>query len=99
MSIGGFEVLLTEGASQTYAAIRSNADLMAVNRSISALKTLPYIGRSYDPVYEAAKPPFDLLVAYAGHDGIYYVVEEDLRQVHVYFIEDQRRDPMRRFGS
>jgi len=84
---------------RAYKAIRAKVDLAAVNRSIEILGTLPYLGRAYDPVYEAAKPPFDLLVAYASHYGIYYVVEEEQHQIHMYFIEDQRRDPMTRFGS
>ena len=37
------------------------------------------------------------MVAYAGHYGIYYEVSDEREEVHVYHIEDQRRDPLSRF--
>lgn len=93
-----YEVKLTHGARQAYRDICSNADLGRVNKLLDILDTAPYIGHVYDPIYDAARLPFDLLVVYAGHFGIYYVVEEEAKQVLVFFIEDQRRDPLGRFG-
>ena len=95
----GYQVLFTEEAKNAYSRIRSLGDLKEVNDVLRVLDTVPGIGREYDPVYAAARPPFAVMVAYAGHFGIYYVVSEEQHEVQVYFIEDQRRDPLNRFGS
>ena len=50
-------------------------------------------------MYEAAKPEEPVLVAYAGHYGIYYDVSDEHDEVHIYYIEDQRRDPLSRFKA
>ena len=56
-------------------------------------------GSIYDPAYEAARPPVECRVVYAGHYGIYYSIGQDLDSpVVVFSIEDQRRDPSTRFG-
>ena len=95
----GYDVLLTPEAEGSYLAIQSQADLAKVDSMLDVLGTVPGIGRAYDPLYEAARPGIDgLLVVYAGHYGIYYVVDEDTSRVIVLSIEDQRRDPMARFG-
>lgn len=94
-----YEVVLTDRAKRDYLTIVAKPDSISVNNILDALDTLPYIGRVYDPLYDAARTPFELRVAYAGSYGIYYVFEEALRQVHVYFIEDQRQDPLKRFGD
>lgn len=94
-----FKVRLTEEAKFAYREISSKADLKAVNGIIDVLDTVPGVGRLYDPLYDAAKPPFEILVAYAGSYGVYYVVDEGKDEVHVYFIEDQRGDPLKRFGK
>lgn len=92
-----YEVLLSVEASHVYGDIKSKEDLNRVNRILEVLDTVPHISHCYDPVYHAARPPFDVLVVYAGHYGIYYGVKEEIKKVHVYFIEDQRRDPLKRF--
>ena len=94
-----FEVLLTPGAERAYRRITAKGDRVRVNRVLEVLDTVPYIGHRYDPLYDAARLPFEVLVAYAGRYGIHYVVEEELLQVRVYFIEDQRRDPLTRFSG
>lgn len=93
-----FKVLLTEEAKLAYQAISSRADIKAVNGILDVLDTVPGIGRTYNPIYEAARPSFDVWVAYAGNYSIYYGVKEKADEVYVYFIEDQRRDPLKRFG-
>lgn len=93
-----YEVLLTDTAKSSYGRIKSKKDSRRVDKVLNVLDTVPEIGRLYDPVYDAAKPPFDVRVVYAGHFGIYYRVLEDEAQVHIYYIEDQRRDPMERFS-
>lgn len=94
-----YEVFLTAEAETTYMNIQSESDLRAVDSVLDVLDTMPGIGRVYDPLYEANKPAIDnLLVAFAGHFGIYYVTEEDTRRVFVLALEDQRRNPLQRFA-
>lgn len=93
-----FEVLLTPEAESAYLAISSKTDLAKADSMLDVLDTVPGIGREYDPLYEAARPAIEgLLAVYAGHFGIYYVVDEDAPRVLVLSIEDQRRDPLARF--
>ncbi|WP_139651645.1 hypothetical protein [Raoultibacter phocaeensis] len=93
-----YEVVLSPVAEQVMWDVRSRADRKRIDGVLSVLDTVPDIGRGYDPLYEAAMPPKDVMVAYAGHFSIYYEVLEEERIVYVYYIEDQRRDPMARFG-
>ncbi len=57
------------------------------------------MGAVYDPVYEAARPPHEVRVTYAGHFGIYYTYDEDTGALAVEYLEDCRRDPSRRFEN
>ena len=94
-----YEVLLTPEAEEAYLAVRSKADLTRLDSMLDVLDTVPDIGRAYDPLYEAARPSIEgLRVVYAGHFGIYYVIDEDAGRVVVVAIEDQRRDPLTRFS-
>ena len=94
-----YHVLISDRASEALSSIRSKADARAVARVIDLLDTVPYLGRVYDPLYDAAHPDFETRVAYAGHCGVYYeVIEGEQREVHVLYIEDQRRDPLMRFS-
>ena len=84
-----YEVLLTPEAEGAYVAVVSKADLRQLDSMLDVLDTVPGIGREYDPVYPAARPDIDgLKVVYAGHYGIYYVVDEVLKRVLVLAIED-----------
>ena len=65
---------------------------------LDLLDAVSGIGRACDPLYEAARPDIDgLLVAYAGHFSVCYVVDEKGGRVIVLSIEDQRRDSLGRF--
>lgn len=94
---GAYEVVIAPSALRKMAAIPSKADRRSVDKVICILDTVPDIGRKYDPLYEAARPEGDVMVVYAGHYGIYYEVLEEEKLVAVYHIEDQRRDPLKRF--
>lgn len=61
-----YEVVLTDRAKRDYLTIVAKPDSISVNNILDALDTLPYIGRVYDPLYDAARTPFELRVAYAG---------------------------------
>ena len=94
-----YQVLISNRAFEALSSIRSKADARAVARIIDLLDTVPYLGRVYDPLYDATRPDFEARVVYAGHFGIYYeVIEDEQREVHVLYIEDQRRDPLMRFS-
>lgn len=94
---GSYRVRLSQNAAMTYAAIPSKKDLARVNKVLDLLDTVPDIGHAYDPLYESAKPPFDLRVVFAGNYGIYYAVDEAAKAVDVFYLEDQRKDPLTRF--
>lgn len=94
-----YEVVLSSVAKRALEDIRSLADRKSVDKVLCILGTVPGIGRRYDPLYEVARPDVDVMVAYAGHFGIYYEVLEESKIVAVYYIEDQRRDPMNRFNN
>ena len=68
-----------------------------IQKLISTLRGMPCVGTVYDPVYEAAKPPFECRVAYAGRYGLYYTVHEDEGLLYIRFVEDQSMDPRLRF--
>ncbi len=93
-----YEVILSPTAEDALMAIGSRADLRAVDNVLQALATTPLMGRTYDPLYEAAAPEEPIMVVYAGHYGIYYDIDEPGLKVNVAYIEDQRADPTKRFG-
>ncbi len=93
-----YTVILSPTAEKAFKAVRSRADRRRIDGVLCVLDTVPGIGRDYDPIYEAAKPSEDVKVVYAGHFGIYYQIIESDNLVYVYYIEDQRRDPMKRFS-
>lgn len=92
-----YTVKLSEAARIAYQSIPSKKDFAKVRKMVHLLDTLPEIGRTYDPDYPAARPPFEMRVAFAGRYGVYYRVEEADETVRILFIEDQRRDPLNRF--
>jgi len=94
-----YEVILSPTAIGAIRHVKSRADLRRIDGILLILETLPRIGRTYDPLYPAAKPPEPILVAYAGNYGIYYEIQEESKHVNVLFIEDQRRNPLKRFNQ
>lgn len=94
-----YSVILAPTAEQALKAVDSKIDRMRIDRILRVLDTVPGIGRTYDPLYDAARPDGSVLVAYAGHYGIYYEASEKDRTVYVYYLEDQRRDPLARFRN
>lgn len=70
-----------------------------VERSMSLLSRHPYLGREYNPAYDAALPPVSCRVLYVGNTtkAIYYFVDEERQRVFVFYIGDARSDPMTRF--
>ena len=99
MSERPYQVSLSDDALFVYLNIPSGRDFDAVDTTLNLLGEFPYYGRVYDPLYEAARLPFEVRVAFAGRYGIYYEVIEAQRLVAVHYIEDQRRDPTKRFSD
>lgn len=94
-----FDVVLADDALFVYQRIESDAEFAAVSRTIDLLASFPYYGHVYDPLYEAARPAYEVRVTYAGRYGIYYAVYETLHTVLVMYIESGWRNPEDRFGG
>ncbi len=93
-----FEVELSDEAFYGYVAISGAKAFGRVDHDLGLLATSPYLGRAYDPAYDAARPSFACRVLHCGNYGIYYSVDEAARLVFVFAIEDQRRNPAERFA-
>ena len=93
-------VLITDEAINQLLSIPSARDYESVRKTLSLLGIIGEAGRDYEPVYSAARPPIPCKVLYAGNYGIYYScsVNKD-ESIVVFTIEDQRRDPKKRFIS
>lgn len=94
-----FNVILSDDALFVFTRIPTDTEYSVVDSTLELLQSSPYLGRIYDPLYEAARPPFVMRVVYAGRYGIYYEVIENRKEVDILFIEDQRRNPNERFSD
>lgn len=94
-----YEVQLTDEAFYAYSSLPGKRLFDRLDRDLELLETTPYIGREYDPAYDASRPPFPCRVLYCGCYGIYYRVYEESFRVVVFAIVDQRRDPLSRFAG
>lgn len=94
-----YEVRLSSIAEKALADVDARAELAKIDKALSLLDTVTEIGKPYEAPYDAAPPPRSLRVFFTGRYGIYYHVDDDERCVYVDFIEDQRRDPLNRFGG
>lgn len=94
-----YDVELAESVQAALLAITSQDDARRVARRLRALKVAPHMGERYDPLYESARPPHEVLVTFAGHYGIYYTYDDAARKVSVEYLEDCRRDPLSKFGG
>lgn len=81
-----------------YAEVEPDRMYERIGDLIDFLVEHPYYGQAYDPYYESARPPVPCRVFYCGHYGVYYHVDDSLGMIYVFAIEDQRRDPLRRFS-
>lgn len=93
------QVLITDEAFYSFVALPSERTFAHVQNSISLLANTPYLGRIYDPAYDAQRPPFECRVLYCESYGIYYAVDDGARTVTVFALEDQRRNPQARFSA
>lgn len=94
-----YRVRLAQSVQDALLSIPSQDDARRIAKRLSALAIAPHFGMVYDPIYEAARPPHEVLVTYAGHFGLYYTCNDATRTVDVGHLEDMRRDPMHRFET
>ncbi len=94
-----YEVSLTDEAVYAYASIAPDRIYERVGELIDTLARFPYYGQVYEPYYAAAQSPVPCRVLFCAQYGIYYCVDDVRREVTVLAIEDERRDPRRRFGA
>ncbi|WP_139651470.1 type II toxin-antitoxin system RelE/ParE family toxin [Raoultibacter phocaeensis] len=92
-------VVLSPTAANAIRSINSQSDYAKVRKRLRVLPYVPEMGHPYDPIYEAARPPCDVLVTYAGHYGIYYTYDEENGIIAVEYVLNQRTDPNTRFSS
>ena len=62
------------------------------------LEVAPAMGEVYRPAYDSAMPDHEVRTTFAGHYGVYYTIDEERGIVGVEYLEDCRRDPMRKFS-
>lgn len=94
-----FVVSLTDDSFYSLTALPSKMLYEHAVKDLKLLETTPFLGRVYDPVYNASRPPFQCRVLYCAHYGIYYTVDSQEHTVLVFALEDQRRNPETRFSS
>lgn len=93
----GYEVVLADSAFDTLMNITSRDDARRVGSRLNMLVTAPHFGEVYNPIYDSARPPHEVLATFAGHYGIYYTCDDQARKVYVEYLEDTRHDPMKKF--
>lgn len=94
-----YQVILTDEAFYAFSTLPSERLFCHIDNDLGLLETTPELGREYDPVYDAVRPPFPCRVLYCEQYGIYYKLDDESKTVLVFAIEDQRRNPARRFDT
>ena len=93
-----YEVELAESAQLALLEISSRDDALKVRRRFLMLEVAPGMGAVYDPVYESSMPDHEVRVTFAGHYGLYYIIDEEGSKVFIEYIEDCRRNPLNKFS-
>ena len=77
----------------------SEAAFGRVLNSLDLLRTSPFLGKVYDPSYDAGFPPFECRVLFVSSTtkAVYYYLDSKSDKVIVFEIGDVRADPMTRF--
>lgn len=92
-----YEVILAVSVQDTLLGIASRDDAVKVARRLQMLRYAPWMGATYDPLYESNMPDHEVRMTFAGHFGIYYTIDEERDQVEVEHLEDCRRGPRKKF--
>ena len=103
MTEARYSVEFADEALITLRSLNANARRVAerIAHTIGLLRTTPFIGRVYDPDYEASIPPFECrrFVVSKTTVELYYTVDEKARLVQIALIRDSRMNPMTRFAD
>lgn len=80
--------------------VNSERVLAKLEQYRELLSQYPALGTVYDPDYPAAQPPITCrkLPIPETPFTLYYAIDEDRRQVDVFYIEFKGADPMARFS-
>lgn len=93
-----YEVSLARSVNEKLLDISSRDDARRIARRLLMLEVAPAMGEVYRPVYDSSMPDHEIRVTFAGHYGIYYTIDEKRGVAGVEYLEDCRRDPMRKFS-
>ncbi len=93
-----YEAELADSVLLALLAIESKEDALKVRRRLLMLEVAPAMGAVYDPIYDSALPDHEVRATFTGHYGIYYTIDEAAAKVAVEYLEDCRRDPMKKFS-
>ena len=93
-----YGVELADSVLSALVGIGSREDAIKVRRRLLMLEVAPGMGAVYDPVYESSMPDHEARVTFAGHFGLYYTIDEENRRVSVEYLEDCRRNPLKKFS-
>ena len=94
-----YEVELSESAQLALLDVSSRDDALKVRRRLLMLEVAPGMGVVYDPVYESSMPDHEVRVTFAGHYGLYYLINDEESKVIVEYVEDCRRNPLNKFSE
>ena len=92
-----YEIMLADESVYAYSEIPSQKIYDRIGFLIEFLGSHPYYGEPYDPYYTSAMPPIACRVFFCAHYGIYYNVDVSNKTVNVLAIEDERKNPLKRF--
>lgn len=72
-----------------------------VEHVVDLLESFPHLGRSYDPVYEAALPPIECMQMFVDetHCVLYYMIAERDKQLIFFYLGDTRQNPLTMFSD
>lgn len=92
-----YKVVLAPSVVEALLDISSKQAAERISERLRALARFPLMGSVYDPIYESARPPHEVRVTFVPRHGIYYVFDEESREVRVEYLEDCRRNPLGKF--
>lgn len=94
-----YEVEFSESAQSALLDVSSRDDALKVRRRLLMVEVAPGMGVVYDPVYESSMPDHEVRVTFAGHYGLYYLINDEESKVIVEYVEDCRRNPLNKFSE
>ncbi|WP_172135433.1 hypothetical protein [Adlercreutzia sp. ZJ473] len=72
-----------------------------IEHIVDLLENFPYLGRPYNPTYDAALPPIEcmqMLVSKTRY-ALYYMIDEKAKEIIFFYLGDTRQDPLTMFSD